>query len=279
MDHLSVQPKLQPQDYRELRDYLERSSGIVLGDGKEYLVSSRLGRLLREFNLASFADLVAELRKGFNRRMAIAVVDAMTTNETFWFRDMAHFQYLTEVILPAGIQDMGPLRIWSAACSSGQEPYSLSMVIDDYRKKNLGWRRPIEIIATDLSEQILADAAKGKYCGISTARGLTPEQRKRYFIDHDGCSEVNPDLRRIISFRKLNLLESYAALGKFDVIFCRNVLIYFSQATKIDIIDRLAQCLKPRGYLYLGSTESLTDPKGNFEMVTGQGSILYRRKT
>jgi chemotaxis protein methyltransferase CheR len=279
MEFLTVQPKLQPQDYKELRDYLERVSGIVLGEGKEYLVSSRLGRLLREFNLESFAVLVAELRKGFNRRLIIAVVDAMTTNETFWFRDMAHFQYLTDVILPDGLQGIGPLRIWSAACSSGQEPYSLSMVIDDYRKRTLAWKRPIEIVATDLSEQILADAAKGKYCGISTARGLTAEQRRRYFVDHGDCSEVNPDLRRIINFRKLNLLESYAALGKFDVIFCRNVLIYFSQATKIDIIERLAQCLKPRGYLYLGSTESLTDPKGNFEMVTGKGSILYRRKT
>jgi chemotaxis protein methyltransferase CheR len=277
MDSLTVQPKLQQQEYRELRDHLEKVSGIVLGDGKEYLVSSRLGRLLRDFGLDSFAALATELRKGFNRRLAIAVVDAMTTNETFWFRDMAHFQYLTDVILPASAQEMGSLRIWSAACSSGQEPYSLSMVIDDYRKKS-GYRRPLEIIATDLSEQILADAAKGRYCGISTARGLTPDQRRRYFIDHGDCSEVNPDLRRAISFRKFNLLESYAALGRFDIIFCRNVLIYFSQATKIDIIERLAQCLKPRGYLFLGSTESLTDPKGNFEMVTGQGSVLYRRK-
>lgn len=154
----------------------------------------------------------------------------------------------------------------------------MSMVIDDYRKKS-GYRRPLEIVATDLSEQVLADAAKGRYCGISTARGLTPEQRRRYFIDHGDCSEVNPDLRRAISFRKLNLLENYAALGRFDIIFCRNVLIYFSQATKIDIIERLAQCLKPKGHLFLGSTESLTDPKGNFEMVTGQGSILYRRKS
>lgn len=274
----TAQPRLLQQEYRELRDYLEKASGIVLGDGKEYLVSSRLGKLLREYQLDSFAELVRELQSGRNSRLRTAVVDAMTTNETFWFRDLAHFQYLTEVILPERSQETGPFRIWSAACSSGQEPYSLSMVIDDFRKKNLGYRRQIEITATDLSEQILAEAGKGLYCGISTVRGLTTEQRNRYFVPQGECFEVNPDLRRMISYRRLNLMESYAGLGRFDVIFCRNVLIYFSSASKEDVIARMAQALKPNGYLLLGSTESLLDSQGNFEMVTGHGGIVYRRK-
>ncbi|MBF0255566.1 MAG: protein-glutamate O-methyltransferase CheR [Gammaproteobacteria bacterium] len=275
----TAQPRLQQQEYCDLRDYLQKASGIVLGEGKEYLVSSRLGKLLREHRLDSFAELVRELNSGRNPRLRTLVVDAMTTNETFWFRDMAHFQLLTEVIMPERAAEPGAFRVWSAACSSGQEPYSLSMVMDDFRKKNIGYRRSVEITATDLSEQMLADAAKGLYCGMATVRGITPEQRKRYFVPRGDCFEVNPDLRRVISFRKQNLMDSFAGLGRFDVIFCRNVLIYFSAATKADVIARMAQSLKPRGYLLLGSTESLSDSQGNFEMVTGHGGIVYRRKT
>jgi chemotaxis protein methyltransferase CheR len=271
--------RLLQQEYRELRDYLHQASGIVLGDGKEYLVSSRLGKLLREFQLDSYSELVRELKSGVNSRLRTAVLDAMTTNETFWFRDMAHFNYLTEVIMPERAAESGPFRIWSAACSSGQEPYSLSMVMDDFRKKNIGFRRQFEVTATDLSEQVLAEAGKGLYCGMATVRGLSPEQRRRYFIPQGECFEVNPDLRRIINFRKLNLMEAYAGLGRFDAIFCRNVLIYFNATTKADVIARMAQALKPRGYLLLGSTESLADSQGNFEMVTGHGGIVYRKKT
>jgi chemotaxis protein methyltransferase CheR len=275
----AAQPQLQQQDYLDLRDYLQKHSGILLGDGKEYLVSSRLGKLLRDFRLDSFAELVRELKGGANGRLRTAVVDAMTTNETFWFRDPSHFQFLTQAILPERSAEPGAFRVWSAACSSGQEPYSLCMMMDEFRKKNFGFKRQLEITATDLSEQILAEAAKGVYCGMATVRGLSPEQRKRYFIPQGDCFEVNPELRRAVSFRKLNLMDSYAGMGRFDVIFCRNVLIYFSAATKADVIARMAQALKPRGYLFLGSTESLIDSTGQFEMVTGHGGIVYRRKT
>lgn len=274
----SAQPQLQQQDYRDLCEYLLKATGIVLGEGKEYLVSSRLGKVLREHRLDSFSELLRELRGARNLRLRTAVLDAITTNETFWFRDMAHFNFLTEQILPERAGEAGALRIWSAACSSGQEPYSLSMVLNDFRKKNIGYKRPFEITATDLSEQILAEAAKGIYCGMSTVRGITPEQRKRYFIPRGDCFEVDPELRRIISFRKQNLMESFSGMGRFDAIFCRNVLIYFSAATKADVIARMAQALKPKGYLLLGSTESLSDPKGNFEMITGHGGIVYRLK-
>lgn len=274
----TAQPKLQPQDYRDLCDFFLKASGIVLGEGKEYLVSSRLGRVLREQGLDSFAELLRELNSGRNLRLRTAVLDAITTNETFWFRDMAHFNLLTETILPERVNETGAFRVWSAACSSGQEPYSLSMLASDFRKKNPGYRRNLEITATDLSEQVLAEAAKGLYCGLSAVRGITPEQRSRYFIPRGDCFEVNPELRRSISFRKQNLMDSFAGLGRFDVIFCRNVLIYFSATTKADVIARMAQSLKPKGYLLLGSTESLSDPKGNFEMVTGQGGIVYRLK-
>ncbi len=274
----TAQPSLQQQDYRDLCEFLLKASGIVLGEGKEYLVSSRLGRVLRDHRLDSFSELLRELKSGRNLRLRTAVLDAITTNETFWFRDMAHFNFLTEVILPERANEHGAFRVWSAACSSGQEPYSLSMVTSDFRKKNIGYRRNMEVTATDLSEQVLTEAAKGLYCGMSTVRGITPEQRKRYFVPRGDCFEVNPDLRKIIAFRKQNLMDSFAGLGRFDVIFCRNVLIYFSAATKADVIARMAMSLKPKGYLLLGSTESLSDPKGNFEMVTGHGGIVYRLK-
>jgi chemotaxis protein methyltransferase CheR len=272
------------EEYRAFQAFLERASGIVLGDNKEYLVSSRLNGLLRERNLGSLSELLDLLRRGTDLRLRTAVIDAMTTNETFWFRDMAHYRLLADRILGDGPGRSGRLlRIWSAACSSGQEPYSLSMAIQQFLSRNPG-RLPggVEILATDLSTRVLAQARQGVYCGIAVSRGLDPEQRAQFFVprgDSRGdCLEVRPELRRRVQFRELNLTASFALLGRFDVIFCRNVLIYFSPEQKADIIRRMAQTLNPGGYLFLGSTESLSGHSDRFEMVTGHGGIVYRLK-
>ena len=274
----TAHPQLLPHEYADLKEYLEQSSGIVLGDGKEYLVSSRLGKLLRDHRLDSYSELVREIKSGSSLVLRSAVVDAMTTNETFWFRDIAHFHLLTETVMTERASQHGSFRVWSAACSSGQEPYSISMWVEDSGKRGVSFRRPIEIVATDLSESVLTEAERGVYCGLSTVRGLTEEQHKRFFIPNGDCSEVRPDIRSIVRFRKQNLIDMYTGLGQFDAIFCRNVLIYFSPSMKADVIERMSKALKPGGFLFLGSTESLIDPQSRFEMVTGHGGMVYRLK-
>jgi chemotaxis protein methyltransferase CheR len=171
------------------------------------------------------------------------------------------------------------MRIWSAACSSGQEAYNISMTVQEYLSTNLGrLSGGVEVIGTDISNRMLEEAKKGIYCGIAASRGLSAEQSQRYFIPRDDCLEVRPEIRRRVTFRYHNMTESYALMGRFDVIFCRNVLIYFSAEKKADIIERMARVLNPNGYLFLGSTESLTAHSDLFEMVSKGGGIVYRLK-
>lgn len=266
------------EDYSAFQAFLERASGITLGANKEYLVVSRLGGLLRQRGFDSLHALVEVLRRGADQGLRTTVINAMTTNETFWFRDIAHFRLLTEKLLPEwSWGGSRSLRIWSAACSSGQEPYSISMAVQGYLERHPR-RLPggLEVIATDLSTKVLADARKGEYCGMAMSRGLEPAQRQRYFVPQGECLQVRPEVRRCISFRELNLAGSYALLGRFDIIFCRNVLIYFSSGLKSDILNRMAQILAPGGYLFLGGTESLGGHSDRFDMVSGYGGIVYR---
>jgi len=217
---------------------------------------------------------------GINISLQVSVIDAMTTNETFWFRDVSHFNMLADVIFPeAESRPRRSVRIWSAACSSGQEPYNISMTVQKYLSRNPGrLSGGVEILGTDISNQILEEAKKGVYCGISASRGMGAEDQKRYFIPRDDCLEVRPEIRKRVSFRSQNITQSYTLLGRFDVVFCRNVLIYFSAEKKADIIDRFARCLNPGGYLFLGSTESLVSHSDLFEMMRFSGGIVYRLK-
>ena len=266
--------------YDSFRRFLEDASGIVLGIGKEYLVSSRLSGVMREYRIATFEELLSQLKAGRNPRLRISIIDAMTTNETFWFRDQAHFRMLTERVLPERTNNgSSSVRIWSAACSSGQEPYNISMLIQDYLQRNPGrLSGNIEILATDISTQILLEAKKGVYSGIAASRGLSTEQQRRYFIQRGDKQEVRPEIKQRVRFKELNLTKGYELLGRFDVIFCRNVLIYFSSSQKQDILNRMARTLNSGGYLFLGSTESLSTHTDQFEMVSEQGGIGYRLK-
>jgi chemotaxis protein methyltransferase CheR len=266
-----------PEDYRAFQAFLEEASGIVLGPGKEYLVTSRLTRLIREYGFASLAEMSRALQGGANSRLRTDVIDAMTTNETFWFRDPAHFRILTEEILPAARN--GRLRIWSAACSSGQEPYSLSMAVQDFLQRNPGrLAGGVEILGTDIAQSVLNEARQGVYCGMAAARGLSDEQRQRYFSPDGDCLSVRHEIRQRVLFREFNLTRGFDILGRFDVIFCRNVLIYFSSEMKREILGRMARILNPGGHLLLGSTESLTGHSTDFEMRSAHGGIAYRRK-
>jgi chemotaxis protein methyltransferase CheR len=270
----TTQNLLAPGDYQALQQFLEDASGIVLGDNKEYLVSSRLGRILREHGLATIGELLSKIAGGRNPGMRREIVDAMTTNETFWFRDRTHFEIFTQEILSAA---RGPVRVWSAACSSGQEPYNISMAVEDYIAANR--LRPVpsvEILGTDISSKMLEEARGARYCGISASRGVSIEEKQRYFDADGDCLEVKPGIRRRVSFRDFNLTQGFESLGRFDAVFCRNVLIYFSSEQKQDIIRRIARALKPGGYLFLGSTESILAHNDLLEMVHSHGGIGYR---
>ncbi len=278
MSHSAAKKQLtcSVEDYQVFKKFLSDASGIELGDGKEYLVISRLSRLLRQYELADMKALLSELSFGRNLRLRANVVDAMTTNETFWFRDAPHFRLLTSKIFPeAGNQR---LRVWSAACSSGQEPYSISMQAYDYRLRNPGKLGDIEIVSTDISASILSEARKGVYSGLSASRGLNDEQRRRYFSTHAEGYEVKQEIKERIRFQEFNLTRDFTSLGRFDIIFCRNVLIYFPTAVKHDIIQRMSKILRPGGYLFLGSTESMPAKLNAFEMLTEQSGIIYQLK-
>jgi chemotaxis protein methyltransferase CheR len=271
----SVTNTLTPAEYESIHDFLEGRAGIRLGAGKEYLVTSRLGRLLPMFELAGYAQLVSTLSRPGSGRLQTAVVDAMTTNETFWFRDSAHFSVLIDGIL--GERNAAPLRIWSAAASTGQEAYTTAICLQDAMQDGrLSRTLSYEIVGTDISPTALTEAQGASYCGVSASRGLSDGQRRRYFREHGGCIEVLPQYRRGISFRSFNLLEPFDALGRFDVVFCRNVLIYFSQERKRDIISRIARSLNPGGHLFLGSTESMSGNEDLFEMRNLAGGLVYR---
>jgi chemotaxis protein methyltransferase CheR len=271
--------KITPAEYEAFKTFLQQACGILLGNGKEYLVSSRLNNIMQEAQVGSLSELLGMIRSAAHSRLKVKVIDAMTTNETFWFRDIGHYILLKETILPALNQQRGgAIRIWSAACSSGQEPYNISMIAEEYQALKPSARQ-VQIVATDISSKMLEEARAGVYCGLSVERGLTHEQRQRFFLPKERCLEVKPQIRQRVSFSSLNLAGSYHGLGKFDVIFCRNVLIYFSNDLKRDIVERMANALNPGGYLFLGSTESINQLTKRFEMKVGHGGISYRLKS
>lgn len=269
-------------DYNKFRDFLHKASGILLGDNKQYLVSSRLRKIMAESKIATLSELVERMQRNSQPGLREAVIDAMTTNETLWFRDVHPFRILEEKLIPefAGPQQNQPIRIWSAACSTGQEPYSIAMVFEEYRRKKLGmFRSPVSIVATDISSRVLASAKEGEYEMLAIGRGLAEERKRTFFTrTPEDTWVVKPELRRMIEFRALNLLDSYALLGKFDIIFCRNVLIYFSADLKKDILTRMHAALKPGGYLILGASESLNGLPDKYEMVQCNPGIIYRAK-
>jgi len=266
------------QEYSEFCAYLEDATGIVLGKSKHYLVGSRLNRLMEERQLASYTDLLTHLKKAANAGLREQIIDAMTTNETMWFRDVYPYEVLYETILPelADIKDR-PVKIWSAACSSGQEPYSISMVVQEFLQKHAGaFTRGVQITATDISASMLNFSKRARYDEAAMKRGISEERRRKFFTQHDDLWEVVPEIRSRVTFKALNLQESFASLGKFDLIFCRNVLIYFSSEFKTDILTRMGAVTNPNGYLYLGSSESPTRYTSIFKMVRAPGGVIYQ---
>jgi chemotaxis protein methyltransferase CheR len=277
---VAVDRSLSEEDYHNFRRFLAETSGIVLGESKHYLVTSRLVGLVEQFGFGSISELVRGLAKGGPRGLRERVVEAMTTNETFWFRDGFPFEIFKDRLLPEYAKTAkAGLRVWCAACSSGQEPYSLSMAVQEYTAKNPGALRvPVEIIGTDISPGILAQAREARYDSLSMARGLSAERKARFFQEVDERWQVRPEIRARVSLRELNLLQNYSLLGRFDIVFCRNVLIYFSPESKRDILERISKVLNPGGYLFLGASESMSGYSDAFEMVRCNPGVVYRKR-
>ncbi|WP_016955572.1 CheR family methyltransferase [Catenovulum agarivorans] len=266
-------------DYNKFCTFLEHQCGIVLGTNKQYLVKSRLSPLLSKFRAESLGEIVNRAMNITERQLRAAVVDAMTTNETLWFRDSYPFEVLVKDIFPQYDGKAGGIKVWSAASSSGQEPYSIAMTALEYQqKKRMGAR--VNILGTDISPSMLDICKSGVYDSLALARGLSPQRKQQFFepCAEAGTMRLRDNVRNLVNFRQMNLLDSYSLLGKFDIIFCRNVLIYFSAENKAKILRQFAQALNPDGYLFLGASESITGLSEDFEMQRCNPGIVYRPK-
>lgn len=268
-------PTILAENYRFLRDYIYQESGIVLDDDKHYLLEARLLPVAQQLHLASLDALCAALRANGNPPLQKKVIEAMTTHETLFFRDMAPFDALRTSVLPPLLEQRKATRklaFWSAAASSGQEAYSLAMLLIEM---GLGdWN--IQILATDLSEQILARAREGRYLQIEVNRGLPASYLLNYF-DRQGLDwQIKERVRRMVRFEPFDLRKSMRTKGPFDVIFCRNVLIYFDVDTKRRILQELRGALFPGGHLLLGSAETTLNLDDRFQRVTVGRATLYQ---
>jgi chemotaxis protein methyltransferase CheR len=245
-----------PLDYEYLRKLLKDRSGLDLSADKQYLVESRLIPLARRAGLPGIPELVQKMRSGADA-LTSDVVEAMTTNETFFFRDKIPFDHLRQNVLPELVQARASrraLRIWCAASSTGQEPYSIAMCVKEFAGL-AGWR--VEIVGTDLSQAVLEKSKAGVFSQFEVQRGLPIQMLVKYFTQIGELWQLNADIRAMVQHKQLNLLQDFSHLGTFDVIFCRNVLIYFDQDTKVGIFERLARLLEGDGVLALGAAESV----------------------
>jgi chemotaxis protein methyltransferase CheR len=257
-----------PQDYDFLCRLLKERSGLVLSADKQYLVESRLLPISRKLGLDGLGELVHKLRSPGAESLAVAVVEAMTTNESFFFRDKIPFDLFRDDVVPALLAaraNQRRIRIWCAAASTGQEPYSLAIILKEMASRLSGWH--VEIIGSDLSTGVLEKARVGIYSQFEVQRGLPIQLLVKYFTQNGDMWQIAPELRAMVQYRPLNLLADFSHLGRFDVIFCRNVLIYFDQKTKVDVLERLARVIEPDGYLILGAAETVVGLTDAFRPV------------
>jgi chemotaxis protein methyltransferase CheR len=269
-----------PTDFQFIADLLKQRSGLALTPDKEYLLETRLQPIARQRGCADLDALIALLRRStFDEGLLREITEAMTTNESMFFRDTKPFDQLRDVVIPR-VRERKPggrMRIWSAACSNGQEPYSIAMTLLEQRAHMAGMTS--EILATDLDTQVLARAQEGVYTQFEVQRGMPITLLLKYFSQKDNNQwRIKDEVRAGISFRSHNLLMPAVGMGRFDAIFCRNVLIYFDEETKCKVLTRLADVLEPHGLLFLGAAETvisfsdrfrpLTEHRGMFELKT-----------
>ncbi len=263
-----------PEDFDYLRKLLKERSGLVLAAEKQYLVESRLLPLARRRGVGTLTELVAQLRGQTTTALASEVVDAMTTNETFFFRDKIPFDLLRDIMMPALIKARGQtrrIRIWCSAASTGQEPYSIAMILKAMGDRLDGYR--IDILATDLSSEVVERGKSGIYSQFEVQRGLPVQMLVKHFSQVGEQWQVAPEIRDMVQFRPLNLLSDFTPLGMFDVVFCRNVLIYFDQPTKNGVLERIARQMPEDGYLILGAAETVVGLTDAFRPVADRRGL------
>ena len=264
---------MSPDDFSFIARLLKERSGLSIGEDKIYLLESRLMPVVRKNGFTTIEELITSI-KGKNIALAEEVTEAMTTNESFFFRDIKPFEQFKQIVLPAMLKERATkktLRIWCAACSSGQEPYSLAMILNEEKAQLQGWR--IEIIGTDISKEILQKAKEGKYSQFEVQRGLPVNLLVKYFEKQDESWIISSEIRSKVNYKYWNLLEDIKALGVFDVVFCRNVLIYFDHPTKSKVLAKIAAQMSPDGFLYLGGAETVLGVSNRFKPVPGQRGV------
>ena len=282
------------EDYNNITTYVFDICGIVLGDDKQYLVEQRLTPVLGELGCSSFTDLGKKLSTGATNFLTREkILNAMTTNETSFFRDEHPYVAFREKIMPDMMervkqrkerpwQRRGPkVSMWSTAASTGQEPYSMAMVISDVvTMKGMGLvsMEDFGILGTDISSKVLSKAMKGKYGPLEVARGLTPDMRNRHFVKDGEYFAVNDKIRKMVEFKAFNIQDPFTQIGAFDVIFCRNILIYFTDDAKRKILSQFYQILAPGGYLLLGSAENMYNLNNDFATERYGATTIYRKQ-
>jgi chemotaxis protein methyltransferase CheR len=266
-----------PDEYDYLRNLLRRRSGLVLTDDKRYLLESRLSPIARRIGAADLSDLVRRLQATPSEGLVAEIVETMTTNESFFFRDKAPFEHFRDFIMPELLskrQSERRIRIWCAAAATGQEPYSVALFLSEMGNKLAGWE--IEILATDLSTEVLERARSGFFSHFEVQRGLPIQLLLKYFSKAGDEWQIVPQIRAMVEFRPFNLLDDFSCLGVFDVVICRNVLIYFGPDNKKNVLERLATSTAPDGFLMLGAAESVLGLSQRFRPLPNTRCLFAR---
>ena len=266
---------MRADDFQFMAELLRNRSGLTLTKDKVYLLESRLTPLARKRGLDSLEDLTTKMRNQRDEQLIAEVVEAMTTNESFFFRDNTPFDLFKQHVLPAMEKHRGAqkrLRIWCAAASTGQEPYSLAIILKENWIKWRDWR--IEIVGTDISTQVLEKARAGTYSQFEVQRGLPIQMLIKYFKQEGDVWRLNDEIRSMVTYKPFNLLDGFGSLGApYDVVFCRNVLIYFDQPTKSDVLERMRRVMQPDSALFLGAAETVLGITDKFRPVKGQRGL------
>jgi len=277
--------KVTTDDIKAMSKYILDISGIDLDESKAYLIETRLGGLIKEYQCSSYRELCSKAKTDSNKTIENRIIDAISTNETLFFRDAGPFEVLQHKILPdlidrrteksSGLLPI-PIRIWSAACSTGQEVYSIAIVLkellSDLKEYN------VKLLGTDISDSAIGQASYGTYNKFEIERGLSKETLQKYFISNGGNWKISDEIRAMVSFTKRNILKPFVGLGKLDIIFCRNVAIYFNLEERKKLFENIADVLEPDGFLIIGSTESLTGICPIFEPKRYLRTIYYQLK-
>jgi len=263
-----------------LRTMIQQLAGVHVDDTKGYLIESRLGPIAERTGCANFNELYFKLRYDADPTLKQEVIDAITTHETNWFRDGAPYDAFQFKMAPESLDARGrlgtpkKLRVWSAACSTGQEPYGLAMILSEMIPDIATW--DIQILGTDISKSTIATAEKGVYAAHDVSRTQRPQAMQRWFDQTPAGAAVKPAIKKLVTFRQLNLLETSTAIGPFDIVFLRNVLIYFDKPTKLQILERVKRVMMPHGWLVLGSTENLVDVVPDWAPQTHCRAVVYQ---